>query len=104
MKDALKGLFGSKKALTGIAAALTTALILFAQKQGYGLDPDATKLLIGAVLGLAGTFIVGQGAADWGKEAAKIQEAAAKLHMTGYHPQETASEPDGAPEVEVLTE
>ena len=76
MKEALKGLFGSKKALTGMAAVATSALLLLAQKHGYGLDPASTKLLIGAVLGLAGTFIVGQGVADWGKEAAKIQTAA----------------------------
>ena len=49
MKDALKGLFGSKKALAGMAGAATTALLLLAQKHGYGLDPDATKLLVAAV-------------------------------------------------------
>jgi len=110
MKEALKGLFGSKKALAGIAGAATTALLLLAQKHGYGLDPEATKLLIGAVLGLAGTYVLGQGVADWGKEAAKVQAAAMDALATAERLQfdelglEDALEADEAPEVEVLTE
>ena len=108
MKAALAGLFGSKKALAGMAAVATSALILLAQKHGYGLDPNATKLLIGAVLGLSGTFIVGQGVADWGKEAAKIQAAAMNVYASaeklGLDALEAASEADEEPEVEVLTE
>lgn len=75
MKEALVGLFSSKKAIAGMAGTATTALILLAQKAGYGLDPEATKLLVGAVMGLAAVYILGQGAADWGKERAKAEAA-----------------------------
>ncbi|MGD9727800.1 MAG: hypothetical protein AB7L09_00105 [Nitrospira sp.] len=75
MKEALIGLFSSKKALAGMAATATTALILLAQKFGYGLDPESTKLLVSAVMGLSGVYILGQGAADLGKEKAKVETA-----------------------------
>lgn len=75
MKEALVGLFSSKKALAGMAGTAATALILLAQKAGYGLDPEATKLLVQSVLGLAGLYILGQGAADWGKEKTKVEAA-----------------------------
>ena len=108
MKDALKGLFGSKKALAGMAGVATSALLLLAQKHGYGLDPEATKLLVGAALGLAGLFIVGQGAADWGKEAAKVQVEAMKVFNSAKKLEldapEDAPEAPEAPEPKVLTE
>ena len=108
MKAALAGLFGSKKALTGMAAVATSALLLLAQKHGYGLDPAATKLLIAGVLGLAGTFIVGQGVADWGKEAAKVQTAAMEVYNSTEKLElealEDALEADEEPEPELLTE
>ena len=97
MKEALVGLFSSKKALAGIAGTATSALLLLAQKHGYGLDAEATSLLVKAVLGLAGLYIVGQGAADWGKEKTKLELAAKKVL-------ETAEKLPEKPEPEVLTE
>lgn len=97
MKEALKGLFGSKKALAAMAGSVTSALILFAGKQGYGLDPAAAATLVKVVLGLVGAYIVGQGAADWGKEKEKVLQAATAVVSTAEKLPE-ASEP------EVLTE
>jgi hypothetical protein len=106
MKEALKGLFSSKKALAGMAGVAVTALILGAQKLGYGLDPDATKLLVGAVLGLASVYILGQGAADLGKEKAKVETALVEVFQSAHKlegPFEDEELPKDA-EPKVLTE
>jgi len=111
MKEALKGLFGSKKALAAMGGAAASALIMLAAKHGYGLDPAATATLVQAILGLAGLFIVGQGIADVGKEKAKVESAAMALAMSAHRLSEeeldeldTEDEADEAPEPEVLTE
>jgi hypothetical protein len=100
MKEALKGLFSSRKALMAMGGMVATAFVLIAGKQGWVIDFEAAKLLAGAVLGLAGLFIAGQGAADWGKEAAKIQEATFAVLDSA----ERAPELDEEPESEVLVE
>jgi proteasome assembly chaperone (PAC2) family protein len=97
MKEALAGLFGSKKALAAMAGSVTSALILLASKHGYGLDPAAAAVLVKAVLGFVGLYIVGQGAADWGKEKEKLVQAATAVVSSAEKLPE-ASEP------EVLTE
>lgn len=84
MKEALKGLLGSKKALAALAGSITSAGVLLAAKHGYGLDPAAAETLVKAVLGLVGLYIVGQGAADWGKEKAKVEIAAAEAAESLY--------------------
>lgn len=76
MKEALKGLFGSKKALATMAGTVTSALVMVAAKQGWGLDPAAAESLVKVILGLVAAYVLGQGVADWGKEAAKVQAAA----------------------------
>lgn len=100
MKEALVGLFSSKKALAGIAGTAATTLILLAQKAGYGLDPEATKLLVTAVMGLASVYILGQGAADWGKEKTKVEAAAIELLASAQKLKAAeADEPDDEEEV-----
>ena len=79
MKDALKGLFGSKKALATMAGTVTSALILLAAKHGYGLDPAASETLVKVILGLVGASLIGQGAADWGKEREKVLAAVGEV-------------------------
>lgn len=64
MMDALKILFTSKKFLMAIAATLVT----LGAKYGLNLDPE----LIALIVGTFATAIIGQGIADHGKEAAKI--------------------------------
>ena len=106
MKEALVGLFSSKKALAGMAGTTATALILLAQKAGYGLDPEATKLLVSAVLGLAGLYILGQGAADWGKERSKVELAAIQVLSTAKKLPDDEDDDEGADDelMQVLTE
>jgi hypothetical protein len=113
MKEALKGLFGSKKALAAIGGAAASAAVLLANKYGFGLDPEATATLVQAILGLAGVFILSQGAADIGKEKAKVESAVVELAMSAHRLEnaelddddaEDAVEADEAPEPEVLTE
>lgn len=104
MKEALAGLFSSKKALATMAGMAATALITLAGKYGWALDPAAAKTLTAAVLGLVGLYVLGQGAADLGKEKAKIEAAAMALASTAKKAPETPSEPAEGSEPKVLTE
>ena len=64
MLDAIKGLLSSKKALAAIAGVVVTLV----GKLGIDLDTDALVILITPIV----AFVVGQGIADNGKEAAKV--------------------------------
>lgn len=97
MKEALAGLFGSKKALAAMAGTVAATLVTVAGKQGWALDPAAAESLVKVILGLVGAYVLGQGVADWGKEKAKVESAAKELLSTAEKlPEE--------PEKEVLTE
>lgn len=65
MKDFLNDVFTSKKAM----AALATLLVIILQALGLPLSED----MVNQILFIAGSYIVGQGIADNGKEAAKIK-------------------------------
>lgn len=65
MRDFLNDVFTSKKAL----AALATLLVIILQALGLPITED----MMNQILFLAGSYIVGQGIADIGKEAAKIE-------------------------------
>jgi len=73
MMDLLKELFSSKKFVVMLAAMI----VAVASKAGLALNPD----LINQILALAGVFILGQGVADHGKEAAKVSAAATMTAM-----------------------
>ena len=64
MLDVLKALFTSKKFLVMLVAIGTSV----ASRLGLNIDPDLLK----EILAMAAAFILGQGIADHGKEAAKI--------------------------------
>jgi hypothetical protein len=64
IKSILGSFLTSKKAL----AFLSGLAVLFASKHGLDIDPDT----VNKVLALAGSYIVGQGIADIGKERAKV--------------------------------
>jgi len=105
--EALKGLLGSKKAIAGLAGVVVATLVTLAGKHGYGLDPEAASMLVKAVLGLAGVYILGQGAADIGKEKAKIEAAAVELAMTAHKLELEAFDAEEAAEaaaLKILTE
>lgn len=70
MRDVLKQLLTSKKALVTLVAVIVWALGRF------GLDVAADDLLP-LVVALA-TFVVSQGLADHGKEKAKVEAARAQ--------------------------
>lgn len=63
MLQIIKALFSSKKFLVMLAGIILAS----ASKLGLDLDPD----LVNQILALAGAYILGQGIADHGKEAAK---------------------------------
>ncbi len=67
MLDVLKALFSSKKFLVMLAGVA----VAVASKLGLAITPD----LVNQILALVAAFVVGQGIADNGKEAAKALEA-----------------------------
>jgi hypothetical protein len=64
----IKDLFSSKKFLVFLSAAI----VLLASKLGFNWDPST----VDRFLGIASAYILGQGIADHGKEAAKVNAAA----------------------------
>jgi len=70
MLQILKALFSSKKFLVMLAGIVLAS----ANKLGLDLDPE----LVNQILALVGVYIVGQGIADRGKEAAKTSSALEK--------------------------
>ena len=63
-KNALKGIFSSKKALALIAGGI----VALTAKFGWNVSNEVVM----TILGFVGTYIIGQGIADNGKEAAKV--------------------------------
>jgi len=69
MNDAAAKLIASKKFQVFMGGALVAV--------GAGVSgAQSWSLVIAEILGLAGTFIAAQGAADFGKEKAKIEKDA----------------------------
>lgn len=66
--DVIRSLLGSKKAVTAIAA------ILFTIANSLGITAVSEESLT-MILGICGTFIMGQGLADLGKEKAKVESS-----------------------------
>lgn len=81
MADVLKTLLTSKKALVAIVAAIVWG----GGKIGLHLDNET---LLGAVTPLW-AYVLGQGIADHGKEAAKVT-ADADLRIAGHAPLEAS--------------
>lgn len=69
MSGFLKEILKSKKAIATIAAVIVAT----AGKYGLGLDTESVMTIVGAL----SAYIVGQGIADHGKEAAKVTAEAA---------------------------
>lgn len=72
MKDAVLGLLSSKKFITAMVALVVAG----GARYGFDLDPEVCA----AILGLFAVLIGAQGAADNGKEAARlhVESAAAE--------------------------
>lgn len=64
IKQVVIGLLSSKKAVMGISAAVAAGVM----KLGYNIESETVALIVGPVV----AAIVGQAAADYGKEAAKV--------------------------------
>ena len=69
LKLAMQAIFQSKKATAALAGVLLTLLSPLAHKIGWQLTGDQ----VASVLVILGSFIIGQGIADAGKERAKIE-------------------------------
>ena len=64
MLDAIKGFVASKKAI-----AMLVGLIMSIFGKKWGLDEQAVMSVVGTIV----AYMVAQGVADHGKEAAKVQ-------------------------------
>lgn len=64
MLDTIKGLIASKK-----AAAMLAGIIMSAFGKKMGLDEQAVTSIVATII----AYLVGQGIADHGKEAAKVR-------------------------------
>lgn len=84
----MRQLFSSKKFIVMIAAIV----VAIAGKLGLNLDPD----LVQQIVYLAMAYIVGQGIADHGKEAAKV-EAASAVPVTTTTIETSSTQDDGLP-------
>jgi hypothetical protein len=69
LKSFLAEVLRSKKAI----AFLSGIAVLAASKHGMDIDPDT----VNKVLAMVGSYVVGQGIADIGKERAKVEAASA---------------------------
>jgi hypothetical protein len=67
MGEMLKGLIGSKK-----AAAMAAGVVMAAIGKKIGLDEQAVTSIVATII----AYVVGQGIADHGKEAAKAEKSA----------------------------
>lgn len=72
MRDVLASLFTSKKFLAMVAGIALTVILRVAGKFGIALDPATAKEAADAIALLVGSYCIGQGVADHGKEAAII--------------------------------
>ena len=66
----LKGLLASKK----FVAMIVGLIVIIVGKLGLNLDPEAVTKVVGLIM----AYIVGQGIADNGKEAAKVEAGVTK--------------------------
>jgi hypothetical protein len=106
MMEALKGALGSKKALAAMGGTVASTLVTMAGKYGVLLDPAGAEKLVMVILGIVAAYVLGQGVADWGKEAAKVQAAAAEaiIAKEGSLWATEEDDLDADDEPEVLTE
>lgn len=72
MKPVLLDLFTSKKFLAFAATVIVVIGNKICGHFGYELDPSQVQLIVGS----GAAYVVGQGIADHGKEAAKVIAAA----------------------------
>lgn len=79
LRGTLRDLLNSKKVVTALVTVIVTALAGFllpiARKYGLPIDESTITEFVLGVLGIGGVTLVGQGLADHGKEAAKIDAA-----------------------------
>jgi hypothetical protein len=77
MHAAVKELLTSKKFLVGITSSVTALIVRLAPKLGLGefIDAETASQMAQTIVVLASAYLVGQGAADFGKSAANAPAA-----------------------------
>lgn len=79
---AVKEMFGSKKAITSVVTVLVNLVVGFMPADK--IDGETKLALITAISGIAAAYVIGQGVADNGKEAKKLElEANASASTSG---------------------
>lgn len=72
----VKELLDSKKFVAAFTASFAAMAVSFLGRRGIALDPDTAKEFVTIILGSAGTYVVGQAAADFGKSKAESEQKA----------------------------
>jgi len=78
--NVLKEMFGSKKAITGAVTVVVNLVLGFLPAET--LDTETKLALITAISGIAAAYLIGQGVADNGKSAKKLEIAVASASLT----------------------
>jgi hypothetical protein len=73
LKSTLAELLDSKKFMASLAGMIAAVLVTVLGHFHLALDPAAADVLSSKIIALVGTYVVGQGIADHGKERAKIE-------------------------------
>ncbi len=82
--NVIKQLLGSKKAIAGVATVIVNLVVGF-MPEGT-LDTAAKQGLITAITSIAAAYLIGQGVADHGKEAKKLDAPTALTAATPEAP------------------
>lgn len=69
-----KGVVSGADGLKKIIAAVTGVVIVVVGKTGLVLPPDATQEIVAVII----AYLIGQGFADAGKEAVRVQDQVAE--------------------------
>lgn len=76
--QSLRNLFSSKKFITSLGAIVAILMMKLSAKAGFVLDHTTADEIATLVCVVASTYVLAQGIADNGKEAAKIKAEAEK--------------------------
>ena len=72
LKDLLAGLLASKKFAAFAASLFAMLLVSLSSKLGLDISPDQADAMSLKVVALGSAYLIGQGVADHGKEAALV--------------------------------
>lgn len=86
VKELLVALLGSKKFVAFLVSLVVMLVTAISGKFGLGITDEQANDLSLKVVGLASSYLVGQGIADHGKEAARVQASSTETTKAAAPP------------------